>query len=128
MAEPIFSAVVAFCSVVGGGVIVFFVSLDWVVSLLLSPSVETFCCELVPDALGVTVEAEEASDCFVPVVAVGGVAVGVASTAALENGSCDVDCSDAFGVFELVDCGEPAPADFLDADAEGCCMVADREV
>lgn len=112
MAELVFSAAAAFCSAVGGGVVVPFESLDWVVSVRLCPNGEVFCCALVSDALGVNVEAEETSDCFVPVVAVGGVAVGVASTAAFEDVPCDVDCSDALGVFELVDCGEPAPAEF----------------
>ena len=112
MAEPVFSAAVVFCSAAGGGVVVSFESLDWVVSVLFCPDGEVLCCELVSDALGVNVEAEEASDCFVPVAAVGGVAVGVASTAAFEDDSRDVDCSDALDVFELVDCGEPAPVEF----------------
>ena len=109
--EPVFSAVVVFCSAAGGGVVVSFVFLDWMVSLLLPLSVETFCCELVSNALGVNVEAEEASGFLLPVVAVEVDAAGVASTAACEEGPCDVDCSDALEVFELVDC-VPAPADF----------------
>ena len=79
---------------------------------MLCPDGEVLCCELVSDALGVNVEAEEASDCFVLVAAVGGGAVGVVSPAVCEDGPCEVDCSDALGVFELVDCGEPAPAEF----------------